>query len=101
MTDNKKQWYLLILVTAWLFIALALTVGALYITKDLRSAAIAGLTAPPIALIRRLCRYYFPPSAADYEIQKLKIQVLSTWAQRKNQGNGDHSDKQHNSRRLF
>ncbi len=101
MTDNKKQWYLLILATVWLFIALALTAGALYITRDLRSALLAGLSTPQIALLRRLYLYHFPPSAADYEIQKLKIQIWSNWAQRKNQGNGDHSDKQHNSRRLF
>lgn len=101
MTDNKKQWYLLILATAWLFIALALTVCALYITRDLRSALLAGLTTPPIALLHRLYHYHFPPSAADYEIQKLKIQNWSTWVQRKNQRNGDHSDKQHKSSRLF
>ncbi len=101
MTDNKKQCNLLILATAWLFIALALTAGALYVTRDLRSVVLAGLTTPPIALLRRLYRYHFPPSAADYEIQKLKILTWSNWAQRKNQENGDHSDKQHNSRKLF
>lgn len=86
MTDNKKQWYLLILATAWLFIALALTASALYITRDLRSAVLAGLTTPPIALLRQLYRYYFPPSAAYYEIKKLKIQNWSNRAQRKKRG---------------
>jgi hypothetical protein len=95
MTDNKKQWYLLILATAWLFIALALTAGALYITRDLRSAAFAGLTTPPIVLLRRLYHYYFPPSDADYEIQKLKIQIWSNWAQREKLGNHDCSYEQH------
>jgi hypothetical protein len=89
MTDNKKQWYLLILATAWLFIALALTAGMLYITRDLRSAALAGLMAPPIALLRGLYRYYFPPSAAEYEIQKLKLQAWNNWVQRKNRGKSD------------
>ena len=93
MTDNKKQWYLLIVATAWLFIALAMTAGALYITRDLRSAVLAGLTTPPIAILRWLYRYYFPSSTADYEIQKLKIQIWSNWVQRKNQRNRDHSDK--------
>ena len=89
MADNKKQWYLLILATAWLFMAMALTTGVFYLTRDPRSTLLAGLTAPPIIVLRRLYRYYFPPNAADYEIQKLKIQIWSNLAQRKNRGKGD------------
>jgi len=75
MKDNKKQWYLLVLATAWLFSSLAVTISAFYMTKDPRSLAIATLTAPPIAILSRLYLYHFPPSTADYEIQKLKLQI--------------------------
>lgn len=80
MIDNKKQWYLVILATTWLFIALALTAGFYAITQDTRSLSLATLTAPPIAMLRQLYHYYFPPSAADYEIQKFKLQRKSDQA---------------------
>jgi hypothetical protein len=77
MVDNKKQWFLLILAAVWLFLALALTAGVYYTTQDVRTLGLATLTAPPIAMFRQLYRYHFPPSAADYEIQKLKLQMKS------------------------
>ena len=73
---SKQQWYFLILATVWLFVALALTVDIFYVTKDLRSIILATLTAPPIAMLQRLYRYYFPPSKADYKMQELKLRVI-------------------------
>jgi hypothetical protein len=64
MIDNNKQWFLLILAAAWLFIALALAAGVYFAT-------------PSRMMLRQLYRYYFPPSAADYELQKLKLQIKS------------------------
>ncbi len=52
MLDNKKQWFLLILIAAWLFIVLALTIKVYYTLQDVRSLGLAALTAPPIALLR-------------------------------------------------
>lgn len=80
MPDNKKQWFLLILTAAWLLIALALTAGVYSITQDARSFGFAMLTAAPITMLRHLYRYHFPPSAADYEIQKLKLLLKSDQA---------------------
>jgi hypothetical protein len=75
MIDNKKQWFLLILATIWLFLALAITTSFLLITQDARSFGLTALTAPPIAMLRQIYRYHFPPSAADYALQKLKLQA--------------------------
>lgn len=72
--DNSKQWFLLLLAAVWLFFALALTAYVYSVTQDMRSLGLATLTAPPIAMLRLLYRYHFPPSAADYELQKLKLQ---------------------------
>jgi len=83
MIDNKKQWYLLILATIWLLIALTLTASFYLTTRDIRSLGLATLTAPPIAMLRRLYHYHFPPSPADYEIKKLKLQKKSNQAHNK------------------
>jgi hypothetical protein len=77
MSNHKIQWYLLILAPIWLFVSLALTASAFYITRDLHSFALGTLTAPPIVILNLLYRRHFPPSAADYEIQKLKLQLKS------------------------
>ena len=48
-----------------------------FATQDARALRLATLTVPPITMLRQLYRYYFPPSAADYELQKLKLQIKS------------------------
>lgn len=68
MPDNKKQWFLLLLTAAWLLLSAVAYVA----TQDAR---IATLIAPPIAMLCRLYHYHFPPSIADYELQKFKLQI--------------------------
>jgi len=60
MMDGKTKWFFFILVTAWLFIALAATILLILITHSAFSVIVGTLTAPPTAMIRHLYRYYFP-----------------------------------------
>lgn len=83
MIDNKKQWFLLSLATVWLLIALAMTASIYYITRDTRTLGLATLIAPPITMLHRIYHYHFPPSPADYELQKLKLQLKKSSARRK------------------
>ncbi len=85
---SKQQWYLLILATVWLFATLALTADIFYVTKDLRSIVLAILTAPPITMLQRLYRYYFPPGEADYKMQELKLRLKLETAQKKKHETG-------------
>lgn len=74
MIDKKKQRYLLILALVWLFAPLILIIVLFSLTHDSRSLALVVLIAPPIAVLPQLYHYYFPPSAAYYERQRLKFQ---------------------------
>jgi hypothetical protein len=87
MTDNKKQWYLLILATVWLLISFALVVVAFYNTRDLHSFALTALTAPPVVMLQQLYRYHFPPSKEDYEhketMSRIRLEVAQEKSRRK------------------
>ena len=60
MLDNKKQWYLLILVTVWLIVSLTATIIIIIIVHSLISCTIATLTAAPTGILHHLYRYHFP-----------------------------------------
>lgn len=77
MPNSKQQWFLFILAAAWLFVALVLTGIVYLVTQDARTLVLSALMAPPVAMLRYLYHYYFPPSSADYELQKLKLQLKS------------------------
>jgi len=77
MSNSKEQWFLFILAAVWLCIALILTGIVYLITHDARALALTTLTAPPVAMLRYLYHYHFPPSSADYELQKLKLRLKS------------------------
>jgi hypothetical protein len=83
MSNSKEQWFLFILAAAWLFLTLILTGIVYLLTHDVRALALTTLTAPPVAMLRSLYHYHFPPSSADYELQKLKLQLRSNQARNK------------------
>lgn len=77
MIDNAIKWFFLILATAWLFVTLAILVVVIFITHDAVATIVSSCMMLPGILIFKLHHYYFPPSPADYEIQKLKLQLKS------------------------
>lgn len=80
MIDNKKvQLFLLMLCPVCLLFVLSLITYLFYFTRDARVFGLVVLATPLMGILRKIYSYYFPPSAHDYEIKKLKL-VLWTKA---------------------
>jgi len=74
LIPRSMQWFFLILVTLWVFAAMAFPVIAFCITKNPSCFWLIGNLAPPFYILYRITRYLFPKSEKDYELDKMRIE---------------------------
>ena len=77
MIDNKKQWYILILVTLWLLAAMILPIIAFCFTRNPITLTLFGTMVPPTYIFSRITRHIFPKDDRDYKLAEIKARCAA------------------------
>jgi hypothetical protein len=77
MIDNKKQWYVLILVTLWLLAAMISPIVAFCFTRNPITLTLFSTMAPPTYLIYQITKHIFPKDDRDYKLAEIKAKYAS------------------------
>ena len=86
MIDNKKQWYVLILVTLWLLAALISPIVAFCLTKNPVTLTLFGTMIPPSFIFSRITRHIFPKDDRDYKLAEIKAKYAADRTSKKGIG---------------
>jgi len=84
-TIRRMRWFFLLLVTLWIFGAMALPVVAFYLTKDPLSFTFFTTLAPPVYIMYRVVAFLFPKDERDFQLALTKIQLTAKKAHDKGQ----------------
>ncbi|HYT40803.1 MAG TPA: hypothetical protein VEP90_00525 [Methylomirabilota bacterium] len=83
MIDNKKQWYILILVTLWLLTALISPIVAFCLTRSPLTLTLFGTMIPPSYIFSCITRHIFPMDDRDYKLAEIKAKCTADRANKK------------------
>ena len=84
MIDNKKQWYVLILVTLWLLVATISPVVAFCLTRNSITLTLFNAMAPPTYITYYITRHLFPKDERDDKLAEIKAKYAVDHRSKKN-----------------